>query len=84
MNIKSEIINWFLNNSDTTESEISNNLDENFLLSGWIDSLKFVSFIIFLEEKFEIKFDNDEFQNRKFSTINGINEIILGKLNGQV
>lgn len=76
------IINWFKENSELTQTEITQNLEKNYLLLGWIDSLKFVSFVSFLEETFKIRFSNDEFQNPNFSSINGIADIIKGKLNG--
>ena len=75
------IINWFKENSELTQTEITQNLEKNYLLLGWIDSLKFVSFVSFLEETFKIRFSNDEFQNPEFSSINGLMAIIKGKLN---
>ena len=39
------IIKWFEENSELTKTEITQNLEKNYLLLGWIDSLKFVSFI---------------------------------------
>jgi len=74
------IIKWFEENSELTKTEITQNLEKNYLLLGWIDSLKFVSFVSFLEETFKIRFSNDEFQNPEFSSINGIMAIIKGKL----
>jgi len=81
MEIATLIIKWFEENSNLTEDEINQNLEKNYLLLGWIDSLKFVSFVSFLEESFKIRFSNDEFQNKEFSTVNGIINIIKGKLN---
>ncbi len=81
MEIATIIINWFEENSNFTEDEINQNLEKNYLLLGWIDSLKFVSFVSFLEDSFKIRFSNDEFQNQEFSTVNGIINIIKGKLN---
>jgi acyl carrier protein len=74
------IIKWFEENSELTKTEITQNLEKNYLLLGWIDSLKFVSFVSFLEETFKIRFSNDEFQNPEFSSINGLMAIIKGKL----
>lgn len=81
MEIKGLIIKWFEENSELIKSKIEQNLEKNYLLLGWIDSLKFVSFVSFLEESFKIRFSNDEFQNPEFSTINGIVNIIKEKLN---
>jgi len=84
MEIKTVIIQWFEKNSEFTKTEIDQNLEKNYLLLGWIDSLKFVSFVSFLEEYFKIRFSNDEFQNTEFSTINGLVTIIKGKLNEKI
>lgn len=78
------IVKWFSNNTNLTENEIIANLDENYLTKCWIDSLKFISFISDIENEFKIVFSNDEFQNRKFATINGLVQIIEDKLNEQI
>lgn len=80
---KSWIVKWFSDNTNLTENEIIANLDENYLTKCWIDSLKFISFISDIENEFKIIFSNDEFQNRKFATINGLVQIIEEKLNEQ-
>ena len=82
MNIKDWIINWFDNHTDILKNEIENGVLENYFEKGWIDSLQFISFITELEKKFKIKFSNEEFQNRSFTTIAGITIIIEEKMNG--
>lgn len=72
------IINWFLNNTEISNEDLLNKLDENYFELGWIDSLKFIIFITDIEKHFKIKFSNSEFQNRHFSTINGLVKIIEG------
>lgn len=81
MNVNEWIITWFQNNSEVSLNEINKNLETNYLEQGWIDSLKFVSFVSELEENFKIIFSNDEFQNRDFATINGLVKIIEAKIN---
>ena len=78
------IIKWFEDNTDADKNEIIKNLDENYFLKGWIDSLKFISFISDIEKEFKINFSNKEFQNRKFATVNGISKIVEEKLNENV
>lgn len=73
------LINWFEKNSLTTEINMKNSLEENYFENGWIDSLKFIELITQIEEKFGIQFSNDEFQDRKFSTIDGLIKIIEKK-----
>lgn len=84
MNVNEWIITWFQNNSEVSLNEINKNLETNYLEQGWIDSLKFVSFVSELEENFKIRFSNDEFQNRGFATINGLIKIIEAKTNDHI
>jgi len=81
MNTKDWIINWFEENTDLNKEEIEKNISENYFAKGWIDSLKFISFITDIEGNFNIRFSNEEFQNRSFSTIEGMSKIIQGKVN---
>lgn len=84
MDVKTWIINWFEKNTDLEKQKIERDINENFLEKGWIDSFKFISFISDIETNFKIRFTNDQFQDRKFSTINGLIRIIEGKINGKI
>ena len=79
MDIKSWFFDWFEKNTLAKKDEISKNLDENYFDNGWLDSFKFIELINDVEQEFQILFSNDEFQNRKFSSINGLTEIIKRK-----
>ena len=81
LDIKNSIVNWFLKNSNVNKEDIEKNFNSNYLEVGWIDSLQFVSFISDIENKFKIRFQNDEFQNKKFASINGLTELIEKKMN---
>lgn len=76
MNIKDWLIDWFEKNSELSKDEIIKNLNEDYLAKAWIDSFKFVSFVTEIEHNFKVTFSNEEFQNRSFSTINGLVKII--------
>jgi len=80
MNIKEWLINWFEKNSDLTREEIENNVSDDYLAKGLIDSFKFVSFVTEIEEKFKITFSTDEFQNRAFATLEGLSMIIEARI----
>ena len=60
------------------------NLNENYLEKGWIDSLKFISLVTDIELKFSITFSNDMFQNKAFTTIGGLIHIIDSEVNGKI
>jgi len=83
-NIKNWIIDWFSRNSNLEKSQIEQNTNENYLLKGWIDSLKFIQLITEIEEAFNIMFSNDEFQQREFSTILGLTQVIGYRINEKI
>ena len=80
MNVTDWLIEWFIKNSHIERSEIENNLSENYLSKGWIDSLKFITFVSDIESNFSISFSNDEFQNKSFPLIVGLAKIIQKKI----
>ena len=57
--------------------------NENYFTAGVIDSFEVILFISEIESKFNIKFNNKHFQDRRFSTINGlailINELYINR-----
>lgn len=79
--VLSWIIEWFEANSSVTKDEIMGNIQDIYFDMGWIDSFKFIEFISAIEQHFQIAFSNAEFQDRNFSTIDGLTKIIQRKLN---
>ncbi|HIH22905.1 TPA: acyl carrier protein [Candidatus Micrarchaeota archaeon] len=79
LQLKQWLISWFEKNTDMKKDEIENGVSISYFEKGWIDSLKFISFVSDIEDEFGIRFSNEEFQNREFSTINGLAEIIQKK-----
>jgi len=84
MDIEKWIIDWFEQNTSIQKDEIIKNLEENYLELGWIDSLKFISFVTDIEEKFKIRFSNDSFQDRNFSTVKGLSKIVREYVDGKI
>ena len=54
-------------------------IDIDYLAKGYVDSLGFIKFIVSIEKKFKIKFDQKDFMNRKFRTIKGLASIVSKK-----
>ena len=77
--VKTWIIEWFKENTELKEGEMG--VEDDYFEKGWIDSFKFILFIAKIEERFDIRFSNDEFQDRSFSTIEGITKIIQRAMN---
>jgi acyl carrier protein len=80
MDVKEWLITWFEKNSDLSKEEIIDNVSNDYLAKGWIDSFKFISFITEIEEEFKITFSTDEFQNRSFATLEGLEKIIEARI----
>lgn len=76
--IKEWILAWFEENSSVGRDVLEANLDENYFNAGYIDSFVFISLIDDIEEEFEVEFDNDQFTDRSFATINGLVAILDG------
>ena len=74
------IIEWFCSKTGTEAEIITNNSSKNYFEEKWLDSLTFLEFVVFLENRFNVHFSNDEFQDKKFATIDGLTEIIERKL----
>ena len=80
MNVKNWLLEWFEKNTDLTSMEIQKSINENYLERGWIDSFKFVSLITDIENFFKITFSTDEFQNKSFLTLPGLQKIIEDRI----
>lgn len=80
MKTKEWLLNWFEVNSDLSRDEIEKNSHEDYLAKGWIDSFKFVTFVTEIEDEFKITFSKNEFQDRVFATLNGLNKIIEARI----
>ncbi|BDZ68990.1 acyl carrier protein [Methanobacterium ferruginis] len=78
---KEWIVSWFSENTGMDTELISSKFTANYFEESWIDSLKFIKFISDIEEKFNVTFSNDEFQNRSFATIEGLVKIVEDKKN---
>ncbi len=75
-NIKSWIIDWFVENGTATKEQVLESMDSNYFSAGFIDSFTFISLIGDIEDEYDIEFDNDQFLDRDFATVNGLAEII--------
>lgn len=72
MNYLDWVVNWFADNTEVSEEEIRNHLDDNYFELGYIDSFAFIMLIAAIEEELNTSFDNDRFQDRSFATVNGL------------
>lgn len=77
---KDYLIQWFSKETGLEIKEINNMAEKSFFEIGWVDSLLFINFISDIEQNFNIEFSNEDFQNRAFSTVNGLSKIIERKM----
>jgi len=66
---------WFTNKNDLP-SFPDGAESQNYFEVGLIDSFNVIELIESIETEFQIKFDQNHFQDRRFSTIKGLAEII--------
>lgn len=71
MNYSDWVVNWFQENAGVDSAELQQHMDDNYFELGYIDSFAFIMLMGAVEEELGIVFDNDSFQDRSFSTING-------------
>lgn len=75
--VKHFIEDWFLENGSLKKEDIKSN--DNYIESGYIDSFGFLDLIQTCEDRFNIHFSDDDFENDKIFTIDGLAEIIEAK-----
>ena len=83
MDTKDWLIAWFQKNGSTGKEDAREHTADNYFGKGWIDSFAFIAFISDMEDHFKVQFDNAEFQDREFSTIDGLATIIEKKLHAK-
>ncbi|MCL1918698.1 MAG: acyl carrier protein [Peptococcaceae bacterium] len=76
MTSKDWIVQWFSQQSSIPWTEIEQTTDQNYFDLGYIDSFGFISFLSDLEDQLDFSFDNAQFEDRRFVTIDGLCQII--------
>ena len=79
--IEAQLVSWLESNSRGNHKV---SLDENYVESGVIDSFDLIVFIESIEDNYHIKFNNREFQDRRFVIVSGLAEIIDEKVRLQL
>ena len=75
LEIKNFIIKWFEKKNNFKIDKKKLNL--NYFDSQWLDSLDIINLVETLEKKYSISFNENHFEDRRFSTINGLSLIII-------
>ncbi len=69
-------LNWLIETFQEKSGRSSFNTEANFFEQGLIDSFEIIMLIEEIEQKFDIRFTDEDFQNRDFATIAGLAAII--------
>lgn len=78
MNVEEWLFKWFNEKTGVSREELFIHQNESYFEMGYLDSFEFIELIGELEKEFNITFDNDQFEDRSFSTISGLSKIIEG------
>ncbi|SHM79712.1 Phosphopantetheine attachment site [Anaerosporobacter mobilis DSM 15930] len=76
MDVKKWIVDWFCKNTDANEKELEKNINENYFNLNYIDSFQFIQLISDIEDELQVEFDNTQFEDRNFATIQGLIDAI--------
>lgn len=69
------IASWFVEKSGQEQLDLEN----NFFELDYIDSFGVIELIEDLEYEFNIIFNQEDFQDRRFSSIDGLADIVVNK-----
>lgn len=73
------LISWFRRNVDCASLSDTDVATLDFFAHGLIDSFGIINLISAVEEELGVRFDDRDFEDRRFSTINGLSELIEEK-----
>ena len=74
---ESWLIDWFRKqNPELSSISTEKMMTSNYFLSEYIDSFGVITLINDAERAFNVRFDERDFQDRRFATIAGLSEII--------
>ena len=79
MTAKEWVVDWFVSKAGIARETVEQKSAENYFANSWLDSFAFIGFLSEIEGHFDIAFDNDDFTDRSFSTIDGLAEHITRK-----
>ena len=69
-------IEWLVERLSDTGDLGPNPLERNIFEAGWIDSFETILLVEAIEVEFDLRFTQEAFQDRRFTTIRGIAEIV--------
>lgn len=77
------LLEWFKRRDSWPGHSPARPGEANYFEAGWIDSLGVIELIAEVEEHFGISFAAGHFQDRRFTVVDGLGEIIDGLKEGR-
>jgi len=74
--ISATVCAWFENRGTVPGATPAEKLAVDYFAAGLLDSLQVVELVSHLEQTFSVRFEDRHFQQRRFSTIGGLAEIV--------
>jgi acyl carrier protein len=75
------LVNWFREqNADVANLPEEKIATANYFAESYIDSFGVIALIGDIEDRFGVRFDEDDFQNRRFATVDGLAGLIREKV----
>jgi D-alanine--poly(phosphoribitol) ligase subunit 2 len=71
------LVGWFEQKGPVPGDDLQAQLEVNYFDADLIDSLGVVMLIAEIEDRYDIAFNEQHFQERRFSTIGGLSEMII-------
>ena len=75
MEYSSWILDWFSRRAP----QIALAPEDNYFNAGAIDSFGVIELIEDMEQAFSVRFTEDDFQDRRFSSVAGLSDLLAGK-----
>jgi acyl carrier protein len=75
-NIQEWLLAWFASRGKIGPQG-NGNLQTDYFAAGWLTSMEVVEFVTEIEDRFAMRFSDQDLQDARFVTIGGLAELIL-------
>lgn len=78
--MKSKIETWIMNWFQDKSPDIDLDINDNYFEKNAIDSFGIMELITDIEDHYQISFSQDDFQDPRFATTEGLSNILIEKI----
>jgi acyl carrier protein len=76
-NVQAWLKDWFVRRGKIGKQVSEPSLNTDYFEAGWLSSMEVVEFVTDIEQEFGMQFSDDDLQDPRFVTIDGLAELIL-------